>query len=273
MLGNTLWQYLIPESLSQYVEPGMDAEVLDNGNILIVLPRYGIHEIDRDGNLVWSHLDSKISHDADRLPNGNTLYGWGGPDEIGDDHVKEVNPDGEQIWSWNAQTLFNMEPYLTIYDQGWTHTNGVQRLSNGNTLVSLRNFNQTVEVTTEGTLAWSYDWSTLGGGDDPHEPERLDNGNTLVCLQHETPHQVLEIGRESGEIQWQYFQAALRTARDCDRLPNGNTLVQAVLSDGDVSTVFEVTPEQEIVWRLRLHDTPATGSPGWFYKAQRVCSQ
>ncbi len=50
----------------------------------------------------------------------------------------------------------------------------------------------------EGEIVWSFDWSTLGG-DDPHEPEILPDDHLLICLQHETPHQVVEIDRATGE--------------------------------------------------------------------------
>ena len=272
MQGQTVWEYVIPDNLTQYHNPGLDVELLSNGNILFVLPRNGVYEIDRSGTVVWSYLDQQISHDADRLPNGNTLFVWGGPDKKDDAQVKEVNRDGELVWSWYARDQFNVTPYADIYREGWTHANAVTRLANGNTLVSLRNFNLTVEVTPAGSVAWSFDWSSLGG-DDPHEPEILPDNDLLICLQHDTPHQVVQIDRDTGELVWEYFRSGLRTARDSDRLPNGNTLIQGVLVEGDDSVVFEVTPDGEIVWQLKLKDTPATDTPGWFYKAERVCQE
>ena len=272
MQGEIVWEYAIPDDLKQYRDPGMDVERLPNDNILFVAPRHGIYEIDRDGAVVWSHLDDEVSHDADRLPNANTLYVWGGGDKLSDAQAKEVSPDGELVWSWHARDEFNVEPYSDIYRDGWTHANAVTRLDNGNTLVSLRNFNLTVEVDAAGVVVWEFDWTSLDG-EDPHEPEILPDDRLLICLQGDTPHQVVEIDRASGELAWEYYQAGLRTARDADRLPNGNTLIQAVQGDGDVSVVFEVTPAGEIVWQLKLKDTPAERSPGWFYKAQRVCQE
>lgn len=105
---------------------------------------------------------------------------------------------------------------------------------------------------------------------DPHEPEILSDDRLLVWLQRDTPHQVVEIATDTGEIVWQFYQEGLRTARDSDRLPNGNTLIQAVMMPGDQSVVMEVTLAGEVVWQLKLKDTPAENSPGWFYKAQRV---
>ena len=42
---------------------------------------------------------------------------------------------------------------------------------------------------------------------------------------------------------------------------------------GDESIIMEVTPDGEVVWQVKLKDTPATGSLGWFYKVERVCQE
>jgi len=120
MLGEVVWEYAIPEDLKAYTNPGFDVELLPNGDILFLLPRHGIYEIDRDGNVVWSYLDSKISHDVDGLPNGNVLVVFGGNDRLNDIHVKEINREGEVVWSWRAKDHFYVDPYKDIYDEGWT---------------------------------------------------------------------------------------------------------------------------------------------------------
>ncbi len=277
MEGKVVWEYVIPQHLRQHTQPGLDVETPANGNVLFVLPGNGVYEIDRDGEIVWPYLDAKISHDADRLPNGNTLYVYGDNDRVDDAHAKEVDPSGNLVWSWSAGEDFNVEPYRAIDRQGWTHANAVTRLANGNTLVNLRNFDLTVEVNPEGDVVWSFYWKTLfdlipaRGTYDPHEPEILPDDRLLVCLQWDTPYQVVEIDRESGQLLWAYHRDGLRTARDGDRLPNGNTLIVGVLQGKEESVIFEVTPEGEIVWQLKLADVPAWRKPGWFYKAQRIC--
>jgi hypothetical protein len=272
MNGNVVWEYLLPDEVKQYTQPGFDAEQLTNGNILIVLPGYGIYEIDNNGTLIWNHLDAKISHDADRLSNGNTLYVFGNNDTKNDDHAKEVDTNGNLVWSWSARTSYDVDPFRDIYDQGWTHANAVIRLSNGNTLVSLRNFNLSVEVTVQGPVAWSFDWTQFGAQVDPHEPEILSNGNLLVALQRDSPFIAVEINRTTGQTVWTYSRDNIRTTRDADRLPNGNTLLVAVDTAvaGSESLMFEVTSAGEIVWEMRLVNHPVETQPGFFYKAQRL---
>ena len=276
MQGKVVWEYLLPDSLKEYTNPGLDVELLPNDNILVVLPRKGVYEINRDGEIVWKYLDNEISHDADRLKNGNTLVIWGGGDKKDDAQVKEVDPTGKIVWSWKAKKHFDKDPYKDIYKGGWTHANAVTRLANGNTVVCLRNFYITVEVNPKGEVVWSYDWSSFGKAVYPHEPEILPNDNMLIAIQNDAPYQAVEIDRATGKPVWKfnYPGPGLRTTRDADRLPNGNTLLVGVLKDEEESVILEVTPEGEIVWKLGLKNAPAKrGSrraPGWFYKAERI---
>jgi hypothetical protein len=247
MQGEVVWEYVLPANLIQYTNPGFDVELLPDNNILFLLPRNGVYEVDRKGNVVWSYPDSKVSHDADRLQNGNTLINFGGGDQKDDAQVKEVNPEGKIIWSWHAKDVFNKEPYLSIQYEGWTHSNAVTRLPDGNTLVSLRNFNLTVEVNPQGAVVWQYDWSSIGGY--PHDPMMLPNGNILVSFPS-IPDKAVEINPKTNEIVWQYIikrdQSRNGSNRDADRLQNGNTLIN------DGTKLIEVTPAKEIVWQFNI---------------------
>ena len=152
MQGRIVWEYVLPWHMKQNTNPGPDVEWLPNNNILAMLPRKGVYEINRNGDIVWSYKDRKISHDADRLPNGNTLVVFGAKDQKGDAQVKEINKQGKIIWSWYAKDHFNKSPYKDISWEGWTHTNAASRLPNGNTLISPRNFNFAVEVDPYGAV-------------------------------------------------------------------------------------------------------------------------
>ena len=280
MLGEIIWEYQVPQNLRQYTNPGFDVELLPNNNILFVLPKNGVYEIERNGNIVWSYIDSKVSHDADRLPNGNTLVVWGGGDEPDDAHVKEINPEGEIVWAWYAKDHFYASPYKDIDNEGWTHTNAATRLSNGNTLISPRNFNFVVEVDPQGSVI-----RTLGEGllYYQHDPVILPDGNLLSGSHRPPPmlassivsYPALEIELETGVIVWGDFiwPAELRYgARDANRLPNGHTLVQVG------TRVAELTTDGEIVWQLRLKEaiekeiqsTKQNFQSRSFYKAERI---
>jgi len=266
MNGEIIWEYAIPWHLRSYTNPGFDVEVLPSNNVLFVLPGNGIYEIDRQGKIVWSHLDQKVSHDADRLPNGNTIYVFGNGDKKKDAQVKEVNSDGKIVWSWYANEEFNKPPYEEKNNQGWTHTNAVTRMGNGNTLISPRNFNCLVEVDSKGKVVRIIGEDYL---DHQHDPEVLTNGNILVA-NHQQPHEILEIEPQTEKIVWRHPipKRGAWPVRDADQLPNGNILITGT------TVLIEITPKKDVVWLLKLknvnfrsrREKPARG----FYKAQRI---
>ncbi|MAT08097.1 MAG: hypothetical protein CL707_03200 [Chloroflexi bacterium] len=286
MLGEVTWEYVLAEEFKQYTNPGQDVERLANGNTLLVMPGKGIVEISSEGDVVWSHMDEKVSHDADRLANGNTLYAFGNNDGIEDAQAKEVTPDGELVWQWYAKDYFNKEPYVNLSRNGWTHTNAVERLENGNTLISPRNFELLVEVDSEGSLV-----RTVGDGllVDAHDPEFLSTGNILVSNQV-MPHEAIEIDPDANKIVWRFVppypkiansfsvsfaeaQPVMMPIRDVDRLPNGNVLITGY------PFIIEVTRDGEIVWQLQYADMESVvegrsgsnkGPSYGFYKAQRI---
>lgn len=267
MRGEIVWEYVLPGYLREYIHPGFDVELLPNNNILFVAPRKGVYEVNRNGKIVWSYEDKKVSHDADRLPNGNTLVVWCCSNDKSEAVVKEINPRGGIVWSWSAKKYFNKPPYNDISFQGWTHANAVSRLPNGNTIISLRNFDLTVEVDPQGAVVWSFDCGFLGTY--PHEPEILPNDNMLVAIHCPPPgcwDQVVEIKRPTKEIVWHFTTRGMKVTRDADRLPNGNTLIVERIK------IFEVTPDGEIVWRLRLRGVSGMKRDfeKFFYKAQRI---
>ncbi|MEW6592343.1 MAG: hypothetical protein AB1305_01440 [Candidatus Hadarchaeota archaeon] len=279
MNGNVVWEFTIPDNWTPSgTIVGFDAEVLSDNHILISISNSGVYEITRSGNLVWSKLDQKNSHDADRLSNGNTIYVFGNDDQESDAAVKEVNSSGTLVWSWYVKDNYQQRfPLAQYYNGGWAHTNAVQRLSNGNTMISMRNFYLTTIVDSNGKVVKEYDWSSFGTDVDPHEPEIHENeGFIIVCLQNDSPHVVVKAWLENGQTFWTYRNTNLRTTRDADPLPNGNVQIVAVNTEGtssmadDVSTIIEVTPSGEIVWQLELQSTKVGQNPGFFYKAQRI---
>lgn len=268
MKGEIIWQYVLPEDLKQYTNPGFDVEPLPGGSFLLALPRKGIYEIDRRGSVLWSYIDGKVSHDVDRLPNGNTLMVWGGSDKIDDSQVKEVSHEGKLVWAWYAKDHFYRPPYTDIYNDGWTHANAASRLPNGNTLISLRNFNFIVEVDPEGAVV-----RTIGEGllQHQHDPEPLPNGNILVA-NHGKPQGAVEIKPESGEVVWEFPMPERATwpVRDANRLPNGNTLIAGT------TKIVEVTAGGDIVWQLGIEGAAFRGKEAaglGFYKAHRIAGE
>lgn len=266
----------------------MDVERLRSGNTLFNIKNFGAFEVTHDGKLVWKHYDDGISHDVDRLPNGDTIYvrGWVAK---GEDLVREVNPAGKLVWSWNGLAQYDRPPFAGNDDEGWMHTNAVTRLFNGNTMISLRNIDRTVIVDPAGNVvheilygrgipaARRAEVKKRRGSSAvfrPHDPELESDGHIVVASPG--TNRAIEV-RWNGALvrtigKWP-LKADAHGLRDANRLPNGNTLLVGFFR------IFEVTPDGQVVWSLHRKGVAPTGhaldsvdrSAGSnFYKAQRI---
>ncbi len=261
LAGKVVWSYELPESLRDQGRAGggMDVEwVPKSDTILIGIRNSGIYEINRDGKVVWSFPYDAVSHDVDRLPNGNTLAVWGWGEDSSDPEAFEIDKSGNFVWQWHA------EPHLKNYKrhlnkEGFTHANAVVRLRNGNTLVSLRNFYMLVEVDRAGNIVWKLEnlFTT------PHDPEELPNGNILVNTRRP---QVLREFDRSGRVVWEHYPRNANRIRYNHQLPNGNIIFV------DRRDIVEITSAGEVVWRLRLKDVDigSADKNRHFYKAERI---
>jgi hypothetical protein len=251
--GNILWQYTPGHGMQGAV---LDASRLPGGNTLITIHGAGIFEISPDKKIAWSHRDRQASHDADRLVNGNTLYNLGWRSK-GQDVVREIDPKGKMVWSWKGVEDYDREPFSDIDSEGWMHVNSVTRLSNGNTLVSMRNFNTVAEVGPDGRVV--RDWTFSGKdkrtgvktrgkikGERNHEPEIVGDKTMLIALRR--PNRFVEFDLITHEIVWEWSHPkgnnALKTNREANRLPNGNTLGTAG------NKILEITPDGTLVWQV-----------------------
>ena len=257
MNGKVVWSYDIPSSLGR--GRATDVEWIPASDHILFTRESGVYEVDRKGNIVWS-CPGPSSHDADRLANGNTLvaYAWGS--DSSSPEAREVDPKCNVVWEWHAAEHLQREKRI-LDKEGYTHTNSVIRLANGNTLVSLRNFYMLVEVAPSGQVVWKLP----GLFTTPHDPEILPNGNILVNTR--APQVIKEL-TPGGRIVWSYVpdQKDVQTVRYNHRLPNGNILfIERV-------RIIEITRQKEIVWQLRLPDVPTGGDfrNRWLYKGERI---
>jgi len=260
MAGKVMWSYQIPSSIARsgYAGRGMDVEwIPKTDNILYVLPFSGVYEVNRTKKIVWSFSGS-ASHDADRLPNGNTLVVWGWGEDSEKPEVYELDLKGNVVWEWHAEEhIENLEQHRS--EHGFTHANAAVRLGNGNTLICLRNFFTLVEVDPSGKIVWKLENLFRN----PHDPEELPNGNILLNTRRP---QVIKEYNKSGEIVWQHYPNDSDTIRYNHKLPNGNIIFT------ERRKIVEITPGGEVVWRLRLNgvSTSMNDKGSWFYKAERI---
>jgi outer membrane protein assembly factor BamB len=252
--GEVVWQHRVPRALINS-NTIMDAEPTPSGGAIFIMDAIGVIEVNRAGEEVRRFESMLPSHDADILDNGNWLCtnGWA---RVGEPHFMEVDPSGQVVWSWDGLAQYDREPYNRVYREGWIHANAAERMSDGATLVSLRNFNTVAMLEPNGDVRWELmfndidpevyytDAYDVARGAKPHDPSMTADGTVLVAVKE--PNILYEIDPSSREVVWSWSpetNGSLKM-RDANRLPNGNTLVTST------ETILEVTSDGEVVWRL-----------------------
>ena len=272
--GEVVWEYA-PEDSRIF-----DAEVLDNGDILVaVATRLPAEEcpareldvepgtcvynrIERldygSKEVVWEYTwyDEYITHhevhDMDMLETGEIAVV-----DMGNDRAFTVDRAGNITWEWSADE--RIAPGTDFYQEyggdpnpggeaDWTHINDIDQLENGNFQLSVRNFDSVIEVNPE-TKAVVAVYGQPGNYSllyEQHNPNRLADGETILVADSEN-QRIIEVGPD-GRIGWEFGgPGELTWPRDADRLPNGTTLVTDSVND----RVIEVAPNGTIVWEYQ----------------------
>jgi len=171
---------------------------------------------------------TKTKSSPDSEPEGTTLiteFGKNGTLS----NVTEFDSDGNIIWQ-----LTGLESPMDA-----------ERLSNGNTLITLHGGNKVIEYDRAGDIIWLKAGLYL-----PTDAERLSNGNTLIAQYGNG--RVTEVDEE-GNVVWEV--AGLHKPMDAERLPNGNTLI----AEGELwpdGKVLEFDSAGNEVWNITELDGP-----------------
>jgi hypothetical protein len=265
------YAYLLPNGhLLCRTAPAQDVDIVNGlgGSSAALL------ELDWDSQIVWEYRNPMLHHDYERLSNGNTLVLlWeplapelsrqvqGGmrseqdPDHILEDVVSEITPDGRSTYAWHAGQHFSLEEDIICPLENrreWGHGNSLNVTPEGDLLVSFRR-TDTVGIVDRASGAFKWKWGR-GELGHQHHPTYLDNGNVLLFDNGaHTPRmaasRVLEVHPATNEIVWKYegtppMSFYSHHISSAERLANGNTLI----CEGAAGRIFEVLPNQSIVW-------------------------
>ncbi len=275
------------------------AHVYPNGDLLAIHQSmndtpygYGLVKVDQNSKVIWKYPHN-VHHDVTIGKDGKiyTLTQELVKDKINwyDDLIIVLSPEGKELKKLSvAKALRNSDYSDTVKKiRSWDplHTNSVEVLNEemadkfplfkkGQVLISLRNPEIIAIVDLE---AEKVVWATTGSWRQQHDPDFLPNGNILLFdneghIGEGGKSRVMEINPNTMEIAWQYtggkdniFDSPVGSSQQ--RLPNGNTLITQTC----FGRIFEVTPEQKIVWEFMSpfrspHDEQIVGT---VYQAQR----
>ena len=255
------------------------AELLRNGDVIVIVKDKRLTRYDKDSNEIWS-IDGRFHHDLwivdDEIyvlsrvakkqeyvhPASTVVVDLIEVRSIEDGALKRRISIPETLdKSDYAFLLPSIAHYRTTSKKNELdilHTNHVEVFdgwlahrhpiyAKGNILISMRNIN-TIAILDGHTLEVLWVWGPTNLTYQ-HHPTLLKNGNILLFDNGSKQSRVIEIDPLSGRIVWWYkpgdsFFSATRGSNQ--RLPNGNTLI----TESDTGYVLEVSPKREVVWKF-----------------------
>jgi hypothetical protein len=235
-----------------------DVDPLENGNLLVTSTNPDgtvVFELDPETNeAVWTERfpDLHDTHDAD-LINGDQLLianMRNNDDGVSNDRVLVYDRSNDTVvWEW---VFRNHYPNSTDggFSSDWTHVNDVDKVADGEYLVSPRNFDQVI-LLNRSTDSIDY---RLGSDDgrgtlfEQHNPDwlRSEDGAPTILVADSENDRVVEYERRDGEWTRTWTITGFNWPRDADRLENGNTLVTDSLNH----RVVEIAPNGTVVWEF-----------------------
>ncbi len=264
MNGVVTWKYKIPSKIKNRgsLRHGADIEWLkDNDHFLFVVPKAGIYEVNRQKEIVWFYETRLVSHDADRLPNGNTIFvnAW---DRPGDKQVVEITPEGKMVFEWKIADIG-----LACSDKtaDCTHINAVQKFADGSFLVSLRDLNEVVLIDKNLEVIERYQGIRL-----VHDPLFMDDQIIAVARRLglvSRGHKHLSSKKEST-ILLRYVENGYRFLRTNELISDDNILLTGTRH----LLIFNLNLKK-IIWKIKLDgfgDQKSNKKLPFLYKAAWV---
>jgi len=265
--GNIIGHSEIPIS-------GYGYEVDLNTNVIFRTEENGHHhDFIKSSKGTYFGIKKEMSYIENICIDNDPLYvNWLG------DVFFEYDSSGNVIWEWHTNNHLEYLEYNPDFCEGidpnvvdWTHANSVFYDENTHSvLVSLRNISRIINIDYEtGNINWqigqeefmdSVDYTIDFDFFGQHAVEVLENGNILLYDNHsfEVPNisRCIEFEVDSSQTLfsqvWQYkLEENLfgQFAGDCDRLDNGNTLINT----GASGHIIEVDEESNIVWDISFN--------------------
>lgn len=208
--------------------------------------------IGKDGKVEWEMKWGGI-HDIHVLKNGHILVQQGAA------KVAEIDPQTKEVvWSYDsAKQNGNAGKRVEVH--------AFQPLEDGHLMIAESGPARIIEIDREGKLLKEIKLKVNhpNAHSDTRLVRKLENGHYLVC--HEADGFVREYDA-AGKVIWEYEvplfgkkpagghgpEAFGNQTFAAVRLKNGNTLI----ATGNGHSVLEVTPKQEIVWKVEQQDLP-----------------
>ncbi|WP_276302393.1 arylsulfotransferase family protein [Halorussus lipolyticus] len=271
--GDVQWVHNGGESITWFY----DVDPINGSNLLVTGTKHVAGQ--KDPTVVYEYnpeTDEKLwtetfesahdTHDVD-LINGDQLLvanmrNYNPEKEVNEDRIFIYDRGtNEVVWEWQFRnhtdwTKKQGGTYAAEDGSGddWTHVNDVDKIAEGQYLISPRNFDQVMVINRstkdiDMRLGSDNNYDVMN---EQHNPTYMesDNGTPTILVADSHGDRVVEYAKRGDgdwEQTWQVgSQQSFNWPRDADRLPNGNTLIV----DSNNHRVVEVNTEGEVVWEF-----------------------
>jgi len=292
--GEIVFTYDIDVPHPRFLRGGADVEWLpETKTFLVVMPKYGLFELDRKKGKIWECKTPFITHDADLLSD-NTIVFVNGWDDIGKNEPIYTHIDRDcnilkELYAEDLEldrTRFKNDPAEVGKSfESHTHTNAVEIIDDEHMILSIRNYNELVMLKNFKPI-----WRMQRRAKWIHDPVVIDTskpiedlefyftnrrkGQHLMKVSYSDPDNPVSVwgslnARGERELRkrtkgLQRFWVPLRTV---EILPNKNILLTGSVAIG------QVTSDGELVWDLRItkggfkHQSYKQKDKNYIYKA------
>ena len=254
MKGDTVHAWTYPEDRPKF---WMRAELLANGDIIVIHKLRSIMRLDWNSNLVW-HLRIPAHHDFVLAPDSSIyLYAFGGRPHRGlptlFESIVHLTPEGKEIDRWST---YDHLDYLknTLDTRSFLDTALDSMEAAGIPLDSIETYldGRGVRKSLKKTLVMDYfHANTLTLIQDTplgRKDERFKAGNLLVCFRN--INQLAIMDPATMEIVWSWGEGILERPHDPTMLDNGHILVFDNGALREYTLVLEIDPlTEDIAWQ------------------------
>jgi len=294
MSGRVLHEWSYAYRSAEGIDPGSapgwhHAELLGNGDILVVLSDTALIRLDSASRLLWA-WDARVHHDVWADDHGDIHCIVREPQMRPELHAElpvfiekivRLSSEGRPLEELSVYDLLRASRYAYLipsvahrrYDEHITaldllHVNHVELFDGsqagssplykrGNLLISIKSLNAVAVVDGEShEIVW------LWGPNNvilQHQPTLVPGGRLVMFDNGTRASRILEIDPGSNGIVWSYENGERFFSfwgGSVQRLPNGNTLI----TETDRGRAFEVTPAGDTVWMFANPDVDSEGN-------------
>ena len=283
--GNIVWQWPIPKNLKaqKKICHGATVQYMSDDSFNVLVPHKGVINVKRSGKNKMIVKDKEIDHAAHQYDDKNMVFvrGFVNKNDHSITQTQFTSSFNSKEFKWKPVDTFPTKEGFTVKqerscgapmrwakerEQDWAHANYVEKLSNGNLLISLRNFSTFLELNPE-TSEVVYKNNTIPG---VHQPTPYEGGYLAAdrACGKESIHWI-----KSDGTHLKLFTGEFLTTRGIEHLAGNHFLITSATNITEISLDGKIHYRATIPKANPVHEKSVTSQgdlPPWGFCAPTV---